>query len=813
MVWTLGSNLENLTLTGASSINGTGNAANNVITGNAGNNVLDGGAGVDMLIGGAGNDTYVVDSAGDTVTENANEGTDTVQSSIGFALGANVENLTLTGTANINATGNALDNVLTGNSGDNVFVVQNAGDTVIEAASGGTDTVQSSVAWNLGANLENLTLTGAGNINGSGNSLANAITGNAGNNVLDGGAGVDAMAGGAGNDTYVVDSAGDTVTENANEGTDAVQSSIGYTLGANVENLTLTGSASINGTGNALNNVLTGNSGTNVFAGGAGDDTYYVSSGDTVVENPNEGTDQVYSDATFTLGANVENLTLTGSSNINATGNSLANVLTGNSGANAFAGGAGDDAYYVSTGDTVTESANEGTDLLYSDLSYTLGANLENLTLTGAGNINGTGNSLNNVITGNAGSNVLDGGAGADVLDGGAGADQMKGGSGDDTYVVDNAGDAIVEAVTTSTTTYVWQDYGSWTYPWQDHGYWASDGEGGSYWVSNWVQVQVWASNWVQIPYTTTTVSPGDGQDTVLSSISYTLAGGNEKLEHLKLTGTGNINGAGNEFANYILGNSGNNTLTGGAAIDALEGGAGDDSLSDSAGSDAGFQSGGAGNDVLNGGSGREFFSGGAGNDTIHTGDGTDIVAFNRGGGQDSVDSTGAAQDNVLALGGGIRYSDLKFRKTGNDLVLDSGQSESVTLKNWYAGSKPVATLQVIIEASADYNAGSSDATLNKKIERFNFNSLATAFDQALAANPSLTEWALSSALTQFHLGGSDTESLGGDLAYYFGKNGTLATMGFDKAVEVLGASQFGQQTQTVRPWDQLQQGVARLNP
>ena len=462
ITYTLGINLENLTLTGTAANNGTGNTLNNVITGNSGNNTLDGGAGADTLVGGAGDDTYII-GAGDTVTENLNEGTDTVQSSITYTLGANLENLTLTGTTAINGTGNTLNNVITGNSGNNIldggtgtdtliggagndtYVVDNAGDVVTEAANAGTDTVQSSITYTLGANLENLTLTGTAAINGTGNALNNVITGNSGNNTLDGGAGADTLVGGAGDDTYVI-GAGDTVTENLNAGTDTVQSSVTYTLGANVENLTLTGTTAINGTGNTLNNVITGNTGNNTLnggtgtdtlIGGGGNDTYVVdNAGDVVTEAANAGTDTVQSSITYTLGANLENLTLTGTAAINGTGNTLNNTITGNSGnntldggtgADTLVGGAGNDTYVIdNAGDVVTEAANAGTDAVQSSITYTLGTNVENLTLTGTTAINGTGNTLNNTLTGNAAANILIGGAGADTLIGGGGADTFR---------------------------------------------------------------------------------------------------------------------------------------------------------------------------------------------------------------------------------------------------------------------------------------------------------------------------------------------------------------------------------------------------
>jgi Ca2+-binding RTX toxin-like protein len=459
--FTLMTHLEHLTLTGTDAVNGTGNALNNILNGNTGANVLDGGAGADTMFGDAGDDTYVVDNVGDTVTENASAGADTVQSSITYTLGANVENVTLTGTAAINGTGNSLANVLIGNSAANVLTggtgndtyVVGAGDTVTEAASAGTDTVHSSVTWTLGNNVENLTLTGTAAINGSGNTLNNTLIGNSAANVLSGGTGNDTMSGGAGNDTYVVNVTGDVVTELANEGTDTVQSAVTWTLGANVENLTLTGTTAINGTGNVLDNVLIGNSAANTLNGGAGHDTldggagndtmvggtgndvYVVNAtGDVVTELANEGIDTVLSAVTRTLGTNQENLTLTGTSAINATGNTLDNVLTGNSAANVLTGGAGNDTYVVGTGDTVTEGASAGMDTVHSAITWTLGSNIENLTLTGTAAVNGTGNTLNNVLSGNSANNLLTGLGGNDTYLYSRGGGQDR--------VIDNSGAA-----------------------------------------------------------------------------------------------------------------------------------------------------------------------------------------------------------------------------------------------------------------------------------------------------------------------------------------------------------------------------------
>ncbi len=591
--YTLSDNVENLTLTGGADIDGTGNTLNNTIIGNSGTNIIDGGAGADAMSGGAGNDTYIVDNVSDTVNEGLNAGNDTVLSSVSYTLSTNVENMTLTGAANIDATGNELNNVLigntgnnrlyglaggdtltgdqgndlldggsgadtmAGNAGDDTYVVDNAGDTVAENADEGIDTVQSGISYILGDNVENLTLTGTANINAAGNALDNVITGNSGSNMLDGGAGVDTLAAGAGNDIYIIDNSSDVVVEAVNAGTDTVLSNVDYTLSADIENLILTGAADINGTGNALANIITANSGLNILAGLGGNDTYIIDSiYDVVVEKVNEGTDLVQSSATYTLSANVENLTLTGNANIDGTGNILNNTITGNSGANiidggagadAMAGGAGNDTYIVdNTGDMVTESANAGTDIVYSSVTHTLSTNVENLTLTGAGNIDGTGNTLNNIITGNVGNNRLDGSTGADM---------MMGGVGNDTYIVDNTGDVVTENL-------------------------------------------------------------DEGTDLVQSSVSYTLSA---DVENLTLTGTASINGTGNGLDNVIIGNSGNNVLSGLAGNDTLTGN--------------------SGNDILDGGADADTMAGGAGNDTYVVDNAGDLVSENLNEGTDHVQS------------------------------------------------------------------------------------------------------------------------------------------------------------------------------
>ena len=351
-----------------------GTSGNDALSGTTGddlfNNLHLGGD--DTMLGGLGNDVYHVDSAGDLVAENVGEGIDTVFSRlVDYTLLDNFENLTLENFFGVNGTGNGLDNTITGNLSANTLNGEAGNDLLL--GMGGADT----------------------------------LNGGVGQDTLDGGSGNDSMAGDTGNDVYIVDSASDIVTEFFLGGTDRVESSVTHTLGTWFENLTLTGTAAINGTGNAFGNTIIGNGANNLLSG---------------------------------LGANDS-----------LEGGSGADTLDGGTGSDTMKGGTGNDRYIVDVAtDLVTELVNEGTDTVVAAVTYTLTTNVENLDQFAAvGNVNGTGNASNNTMTGNNANNTLLGLAGADsffasggddTIQGGDGTDTLRGGTGDDTlYAFDLA--------------------------------------------------------------------------------------------------------------------------------------------------------------------------------------------------------------------------------------------------------------------------------------------------------------------------------------------------------------------------------------
>jgi hypothetical protein len=241
-----------------------------------------------------------------------------------------------------------------------------------------------------------------------------------------------------------------------------------------------------------------------------------------------------------------------------------------------------------------------------------------------------------------------------------------------------------------------------------------------------------------------------------------------------------------------------------------LQGGAGADFMLDFSG--ASIMQGGDGNDGLYAWGGNAMLVGGKGNDNCTTLSGSRVIAFNRGDGNDTLwDYSGAR--TTVSLGNGITYADMGLTKTGNDLVLGTGAGESIAFKDWYAAtaSHTAFNLQAIAESMTGYIPGGANALLNNKIETFDFLGMVSAFDAARVANPELTAWSLTNALADFHLSGSDTEALGGDLAYQYGKSGNLSVVGLTAAQSIVSDPMFASSAQALKPLASLQEGAVRL--
>ena len=353
-----------------------------------------------VLNGGAGDDTYVLSKA-DQVVELASGGSDTIRAGFSYRLGANVENLVLLGGGNRAGRGNLLDNTITGNSGDNLLDGFGGIDTMSYANANAAVTVSLALAGAQVTGFGSDTVLNFENLTGS--KFNDLLTGTAGANLLDGGLGNDTLTGGDGSDTYICDSSGDIVVEagTAVGDVDTVMSGVNWTLSSTLENLTLTGSAALNGNGNTKDNLLRGNQAVNVMNSVGGNDQIFG----------NGGNDQL----------------------LGGFGN---DTLNGGSGNDTMSGGDGSDLFLCdSSADIVVETAGLAGDIdtVQTSVSWTLGALLENLTLTGTAALIGNGNSKDNLLTGNQGANGLGGAGGNDVLSGLGGNDTLTGDSGDDT--------------------------------------------------------------------------------------------------------------------------------------------------------------------------------------------------------------------------------------------------------------------------------------------------------------------------------------------------------------------------------------------
>ena len=643
----------------------TGGEAYDVLIGHAGNDTLRGGAGAaNELYGGLGNDTYIL-AVGDTIVENAGEGTDAVVTTLtNHTLAANVENLFYTGSAAFTGTGNAANNRITGGAGadlliglagadvliggagaanemyggagDDTYVVSAVGDTIVEVAGEGIDSVETDLSsFTLASNVENLNYTGAGSFTGVGNAASNVLAGGIGDDVLSGRGGVDYLSGGPGSDTASYAQAagavdvrlGAAAARNDGDGATDVLTGIENLIGSAFNDL-LVGDAGGNSlSGGAGRDTLLGMDGddrlvggagvANQMQGGRGDDRYVVSAvGDSIVELAGEGTDTVETILNnFKLANHVENLTFTGTGGFTGAGNAADNVITGGEGrdlllgyagndtliggpgaADELYGGLGDDTYVVvAGGDTIVELAGEGFDTVATTLAtYTLRTNVEALTFTGSGGFTGIGN---------AGANVITGGGGADVLHGRGGVDRLVGDGGVDTASYANAASRVDVRLNSAAAL--------------NDGDGATDvlvgienligsafddllvGDGGANvlsgglgrdtllgmggddrliggsGVSNQLQGGLGDDTYVLTVADTVVELAGEGADTVETTLAAYTLGAN--LENLTYAGAGNFAGTGNALNNVLRGGAGNDTFRGGAGADTIYGGGGTD--------------------------------------------------------------------------------------------------------------------------------------------------------------------------------------------------------------------------------------------
>jgi len=500
------------------------------------------------LATGSGNDTFLLSGAATQVSINAGAGTDRlvydlsgrlIAASIGI-IGTNgslrvdgpggsirdVEQVTITGTTkadtiNVDAAAlaNATSLTLDGQAGLdtlNLDFSQVAGPATFRDNGDGTVTSSRGTF----SNFEIYNLVGGAD--------GDALTGGGGADLLNGGAGDDVLNGGAGLDTasYAGASGGVIVGLAITSPQDTF--SAGFDTLTSIENLTgssfadrLTGNGNNNTLRGALgNDLLDGGSGADTMFGGSGNDVYVVeATGDVVREDGTSGfddggTDTVRASISYTLGAFVEYLILTGTDNINGKGNGLVNTITGNAASNVLdggggrdrlAGGLGDDTYVVNNaGIAVVEGAGAGSDTVQTSINYTLPTNVETLVMVGSKGLNVAGNAAANAITGTSSN---------DVIDGKAGADTMTGEAGNDTYYVDNAADSVIELT-------------------------------------------------------------NGGTDTLYASLSYTLA---DNVERLILSGASNLRGTGNALINTVIGNDAANQIAGLGGRDTLTGGLGAD--------------------------------------------------------------------------------------------------------------------------------------------------------------------------------------------------------------------------------------------
>lgn len=582
--------------------------------------------------------------------------------------------------------------VLYGDGSDNVFHIDHPQDRIIEKANQGTDTAYSRVNYTLPDYVENLTLVGNGVINATGNTQNNVLTGNnnrnqllglagndtlyghGGNDTLDGGSGADAMHGGNGNDVYYVDNISDTVTELQNHGTDTVHSSVNYTLRAYVENLTLTGSGNINGSGNHADNTLHGNHGNNHLSGNNGNDSMFGHGGNDLLTGGNDS-DKLYGGA--------GNDRLIGGKAVGLIENSWGELyypdlddggdyLDGGAGNDILMGGNGNDTYFFARGyghDTIIDYRTPGIETVsdpYGNNTVRFGAGIrpEDLTITAAveagGNIEnvwhiavkGSNDKLtihnqsadedhNLAITRFEFANEtlspwqladrigIIGNSKTIAIGNQSGYRMSRAdfGVGPDNELAEYRFD--IEKVTGGRLAYL-----------------SSDGH-----VIEWVKKGQFhysdAESLVFIP------NRGATEAAVEFKFDDSTAARSGRTDDATHTIKFDLQDTSGNGGRILFGDVNGNTVNGGSGNDLIDGWTGNDRLN-----------GLGGNDTLHGSSGNDILDGGSGNDKLYGGAGNDTFMFAKGSGQDTVSDTEGS--NTVRFGKGIAPEDLTVTRTAH---------------------------------------------------------------------------------------------------------------------------------------------------
>ncbi|MDD2893964.1 MAG: VCBS domain-containing protein, partial [Halothiobacillaceae bacterium] len=491
--------------------------------------------------------------------------------------------------------------------------------------------------------------------------------------------------------------------------------------------------------------------------------------------------------------------------------------INGTSGDDSIQALGGDDAVFGGDGNDAL-SGGDGNDRLDAGAG-------DDFLSGGAGDDDLYGGGGNDVLNGGDGADGLFGAEGDDKLDGGAGNDYLDGGYGNDTYLFgrESGQDSISEwddtagnvdrvefgAEVTSADVSVYES-------WWGNVVLSINGTTDSLTMENWLDSDeskveqfvfadgtVWGQDDIMARLTAAPVTPATtGDDEILGTV------GNDWV--VALSGDDDVRaGEGNDT---VLAGAGNDSIDGGGGSNILSGGSGSDEVvgdDDYIDTNNDFLDGGLGDDYVVGGISNDLLIGGAGNDEVSGDDGNDVFLFNRGDGSDWYYSNWSENEVLLSqrtdtvsLGGGISYEDLSFMRDGYNLVLNTGNGESITFEGWFdnawSDNKAISTLQIVSEAMPGYDTNSIDPLLNKRIQQFDFLALANQFEADYADDLVIDAWQLAPHLADAHLGGSDTSAIGGDMAYLYGKNGNLDGLSEAELRAQLTNASFGTASQTL---------------